>query len=172
MSRWLSPLMAFCLSFIIIAGLAPSLDIQIDRQIDFWILWLVSMLVLALPITYLEVALAKRSKTTALNALSSLTRDADASQSWRIVGWLAVIFIPFLAGGILSNISQSTVTNGEFTDTKSSIVCWCRCHGFCFVICTSSNFSGFDHGRRAAFFNSCTSLWYPFTDLACYTFRI
>jgi hypothetical protein len=109
MSRWLSPLMAFCLSFMIIAGLAPSLDIQIDRQIDFWILWLVSMLVLALPITYLEVALAKRSKTTALNALSSLTRDADASQSWRIVGWLAVIFIPFLAGGILSNISQSTV---------------------------------------------------------------
>jgi len=109
MSRWLSPLMAFCLSFMIIAGLAPSLDIQIDRQIDFWILWLVSMLVLALPITYLEVALAKRSKTTALNALSSLTRDADASQSWRIVGWLAVIFIPFLAGGILSNISQSAV---------------------------------------------------------------
>jgi hypothetical protein len=109
MSRWLSPLMAFCLSFIIIAGLAPSLGIQIDRQIDFWILWLVSMLVLALPITYLEVALAKRSKTTALNALSSLTRDADASQSWRIVGWLAVIFIPFLAGGILSNISQSVV---------------------------------------------------------------
>ena len=109
MSRWLSPLMAFCLSFMIIAGLAPSLGIQIDRQIDFWILWLVSMLVLALPITYLEVALAKRSKTTALNALSSLTRDADASQSWRIVGWLAVIFIPFLAGGILSNISQSAV---------------------------------------------------------------
>ena len=107
MSRWLSPLMAFCLSFMIIAGLAPSLGIQIDRQIDFWILWLVSMLVLALPITYLEVALAKRSKTTALNALSGLTRDADASQSWRIVGWLAVVFIPFLAGGILFNISQS-----------------------------------------------------------------
>lgn len=109
MSRWLSPLMAFCLSFMIIAGLAPSLGIQIDRQIDFWILWLVSMFVLALPITYLEVALAKRSKTTALNALSSLTRDADASQSWRIVGWLAVVFIPFLAGGILSNISQTAL---------------------------------------------------------------
>ena len=108
MSRWLSPLMAFCLSFIIIAGLAPSLGIQIDRQIDFWILWLVSMLILALPITYLEVALAKRSNTTALNALSSLTRDADASQSWRMVGWLAVVFIPFLAGGILANLSQST----------------------------------------------------------------
>ncbi len=89
--------------------LGTKFGYSIDRQIDFWILWLVSMLVLALPITYLEVALAKRSKTTALNALSSLTRDADASQSWRIVGWLAVVFIPFLAGGILSNISQSTV---------------------------------------------------------------
>lgn len=113
MSRWLSPLMAFCLSFMIIVGLAPSLGIQLDRQIDFWLLWLGTMLFLALPIIYLEIALAKRSKTTALNALSSLTRDADASQQWRLVGWLSVIFVPFLAGGILSNISQMTVVHFE-----------------------------------------------------------
>lgn len=105
MSRWLSPLMAFCLSFILIAGLAPSLGLSVERQIDFWMLWLGTMLLLALPIAYLEVALAKRSKTTALNALSSLTRDADVSPRWRIVGWLAVVFIPFLAGGILFNIT-------------------------------------------------------------------
>jgi len=106
MSRWLSPLMAFCLSFIIIATLAPIVGIQVDRQLDFWLLWLGTMLILALPICYLEIALAKRSKTTALNALSSLTRDADASQKWRLVGWLAVVFIPFLAGGMLFNASQ------------------------------------------------------------------
>lgn len=106
MTRWLSPLMAFCLSFIIIATLAPIVGIQLDRQLDFWLLWIGTMLILALPICYLEIALAKRSKTTALNALSSLTRDADASQKWRIVGWLAVVFIPFLAGGMLSNASQ------------------------------------------------------------------
>lgn len=105
MSRWLSPLMAFCLSFILIAGLAPSLGLAVDRQIDFWMLWLATMLLLALPIAYLEIALAKRSKTTALNALSSLTRDADVSPKWRIVGWLAVVFIPFLAGGIVFNIT-------------------------------------------------------------------
>lgn len=105
-SRWLSPLMAFCLSFIIIATLAPVTGIQIERQIDFWLLWLFTMAILALPICYLEVALAKRSKTTALNALSHLTRDAEASQKWRIVGWLAVIFIPFLSGGMLTNASQ------------------------------------------------------------------
>ena len=106
MSRWLSPLMAFCLSFMIIVGLAPSLGLQIDRQIDFWLLWLGTMLVLALPIVYLEIGLAKRSKTSALNALSSLTRDADASQKWRIVGWLSVVFTAFLAGGVLYNVGQ------------------------------------------------------------------
>lgn len=109
MSRWLSPLMAFCLSFILIAGLAPSLGLMVDRQIDFWALWLGSMLILALPIAYLEIALAKRSKTTALNALSSLTRDADASSKWRIVGWMGCVFIPFLAGGILSNTADLSV---------------------------------------------------------------
>ena len=106
MSRWLSPLIAFCLSFIIIATLAPIVGIQVERQLDFWLLWLGTMLILALPICYLEIALAKRSKTTALNALSSLTRDADASQKWRLVGWLAVVFIPFLTGGMLSNASH------------------------------------------------------------------
>ncbi|WP_180186532.1 hypothetical protein [Acinetobacter sp. YH01008] len=106
MSKWLSPLMAFCLSFIIIATLAPITGIQIDRQLDFWMLWLATMLILALPICYLEIALAKRSKTTALQALSTLTREADASQKWRIVGWLSVIFIPFLAGAMLNNASN------------------------------------------------------------------
>jgi len=106
MSKWLSPLMAFCLSFLIIATLAPITGIQIDRQLDFWMLWLATMLILALPVCYLEIALAKRSKTTALQALSSLTREADGSQRWRIVGWLAVVFIPFLAGAMLNHASN------------------------------------------------------------------
>ncbi|WDE15418.1 hypothetical protein KMZ14_11870 [Acinetobacter schindleri] len=106
MSKWLSPLMAFCLSFLIIATLAPITGIQIDRQLDFWLLWLATMLILALPVCYLEIALAKRSKTTALQALSSLTREADSSQRWRVVGWLAVVFIPFLAGAMLNHASN------------------------------------------------------------------
>ena len=111
-SRWLSPLMAFCLSFIIIATLAPVTGIQVERQMDFWLLWRGTMLILALPLCYLEIALAKRSKTTALQALSGLTRDADTSQRWRIVGWLAVVFIPFMAGGMLNS---SAVLLEQFT---------------------------------------------------------
>ena len=101
MSRWLSPLMAFCLSFLIIASLAPMIGIDTERQLDFWGLWLVTMIVLALPLVYLEIALAKRSKTTALAALGQLTRDAESSTHWRLVGWLAVAFMPFLAGNML-----------------------------------------------------------------------
>jgi hypothetical protein len=55
LSRWLSPLMAFCLSFIIIATLAPLVGIQVERQVDFWLLWLVTMVILALPVCYLEI---------------------------------------------------------------------------------------------------------------------
>ncbi|MEN8281800.1 hypothetical protein [Acinetobacter gerneri] len=106
MSRWLAPLMAFCVSFLIIAAIASSVDISIDRQLDFWLLWLGTMCILALPVVFLEIALAKRAKTSSLNALMSLTRDADASSKWRIVGWLAVVFIPFLSGAMLSNSSQ------------------------------------------------------------------
>ena len=55
MSKWLSPLMAFCLSFLIIATLAQITGIQIDRQLDFWMLWLATMLILALPVCYLKL---------------------------------------------------------------------------------------------------------------------
>lgn len=109
-SRWESPLMAFCLSFVIIATLASATGILVERQIDFWLLWLATMVVLALPICYLEIALAKRSKKTALQALSGLTRDAEASSKWRLVGWLAVIFIPFLVGAIVSNAATFVTT--------------------------------------------------------------
>lgn len=121
LSRWFAPVMAFCLSFVMITTLAPTVGIQIDRQLDFWLLWLGTMLLLALPIGYLEIALAKRSKTTALQALSTLTRDADASSRWRIVGWLAVIFVPFFAGSVLTTASQ-VVSQQLALDISNQIV--------------------------------------------------
>ena len=109
LSRWFAPVMAFCLSFVMITTLAPTLGIQIERQFDFWLLWLGTMILLALPIGYLEIALAKRSKVTALQALSNLTREADASPKWRVVGWLAVVLVPFFAGSILFSASDILV---------------------------------------------------------------
>ncbi|SDB92212.1 hypothetical protein [Acinetobacter boissieri] len=103
MSRWLSPLLAFCMSLMLITSLAPVFGFQIDRQFDFWLLWLLVVVVVSLPLTYLEYALVKRAKTSILNALMALTREADASLQWRIIGWLSVLFIPCLAGAMLSN---------------------------------------------------------------------
>lgn len=59
LSRWLTPVMAFCLSFVMISTLAPTVGIQIDRQFDFWLLWLGTMLLLALPIGFLENCLSE-----------------------------------------------------------------------------------------------------------------
>lgn len=114
MSRWLSPMMAFCLSFMLITTLAPAVGISFDRQLDFWALWLVTIFILALPLTYLEFALVKRAKTTVLNALLSLTRESDVSINWRLIGWLSVIFMPFLAGAMLANIGHNTLTLAQF----------------------------------------------------------
>ncbi|WP_213014865.1 hypothetical protein [Acinetobacter rathckeae] len=121
MSRWLSPLLAFCMSLMLITSLAPVFGFQIDRQFDFWLLWLLVVLVVSLPLTYLEYALVKRAKTSILNALMTLTREADASLQWRIVGWLSVIFIPFLAGAMLSN-SYHLVTQFVAVPVRTELV--------------------------------------------------
>lgn len=122
MSRWLAPLMAFCLSFLMIATLAPLVGIQTERQIDFWLLWLASMLIFALPLAYLEIALVKRAKISALQALSSLTRDADASARWRLAGWLAVLFIPFFAGGMLARSSALLLSQQNLGVSSTVII--------------------------------------------------
>lgn len=70
------------------------------QQIDFWLVWIICMVVLALPLTLLESALARRSKTSPLQALSALTREADVKPVWRLVGWLAVGVMTLIAGGM------------------------------------------------------------------------
>ena len=77
LSRWLSPLMAFCLSFIIIyhtCTLGGMLLLNVSSTFGYFSdhgdLGFTCVA---------RIALAKALKTTALNALLSLTRDADAS---------------------------------------------------------------------------------------------
>ena len=79
---------------------APGGDSVRIQQIDFWLVWIVCMVVLALPLTLLESALARRSKTSPLQALSALTREADVKPAWRLVGWLAVGVMALMAGGM------------------------------------------------------------------------
>jgi hypothetical protein len=103
---WTTPILAFCLSLILGVVLLPSLGLVHYTQYDFWLLCFVSMLLLALPCLILEIALAKRAKTTPLAAFVQLTREADRSTQWRLLSWLALLFSPFLAGAILAFATQ------------------------------------------------------------------
>lgn len=106
---WTTPVFAFCLSLIFSVSLAPALGLVAYQQYDFWLMWLVTMLVLALPFTIMEIALAKRVRSTPLHAFMQLTRDADTSTKWRALSWGGVIFVGFIAGGILQFASQNVL---------------------------------------------------------------
>lgn len=106
LSSWTAPILAFCLSLLLSVTLAPTLGLVAYQQYDFWLLWFITMLMLALPFTLLEIALAKRAKTTPLHAFSQLTRDADRSTKWRLISWAALLFVPFIAGAMLNFTSQ------------------------------------------------------------------
>ncbi|MEY4516622.1 MAG: hypothetical protein RL180_968 [Pseudomonadota bacterium] len=104
-NRVQSPLVALFMGLLLSSWFTPQGPVQV-QQIDFWLIWLLCMAVLALPLTLLESALARRSQTSPLQALSALTREADVSPIWRGVGWLAVAGMALIAGGLVAQASQ------------------------------------------------------------------
>ena len=79
-------------------------------EIDFWLLWLLAMLVVALPVVYAEIALAYRSTESPLAGMQKLTREADASALWRSYGWLAAIVAIVIAALSVSTASSSLLS--------------------------------------------------------------
>lgn len=120
LSSWTAPILAFCLSLLLSVTLAPTLGLVAYQQYDFWLLWLMCMLFLAFPFTLLEIALAKRSKATPLQAFMQLTRDADRSTHWRLIGWGALVFVPFIVGALL-NYAMSQVQSALSVNLHSSL---------------------------------------------------
>ena len=107
---WITPVLAFCLSFLFSVTLAPTLGLVAYQQYDFLILWVVTMLVLALPAMYMEVGLAKRAKSAPLQGLMQLTRDADVSTHWRVMSWLAIVTVPLFAGAIIHYANNAVMS--------------------------------------------------------------
>lgn len=93
---------------IVVAGLLPLLvfpwfTTTIAGQIDFWLLWLVAMVLVGLPLVFAEIGLAHRSNSTALVALPKLTRDADISTIWRGFGWLTILLLLIVIARLINN---------------------------------------------------------------------
>ncbi len=79
-------------------------------EIDFWLLWLLAMIVVSLPVVYAEIALAYRSVDAPLAGMQKLTREADASPIWRSFGWLAALVSIVIAALVISGASTGILS--------------------------------------------------------------
>ena len=101
MLRLSSVLAGLTITLLLASWIVPFIQFSKAGQFDFWLVWLICMVILALPFGLLEVALAKRTKSTPLSALMVLTREADAKPMWRIVGWMGAAVLALVSGRLL-----------------------------------------------------------------------
>lgn len=101
MIRYASYFMAALLPLLLFRWFAPASI----GEIDFWLLWLVAMVLVSLPVIYAEIALAYRSADAPLAGMQKLTREADASALWRSFGWLAALVSIIIAAVVISGAS-------------------------------------------------------------------
>ncbi len=106
LTRIPAALVALLMVLLLSSWFAPEGDSIRIQQIDFWLAWLLCMLLLALPLTLLETALARRNPAAPLQAMAQLTREADARSTWRLIGWLAVAVMAIMAGGMAYQASH------------------------------------------------------------------
>ena len=101
MIRYASYFVAALLPLLLFRWFAPASI----GEIDFWLLWLLAMVLVSLPVVYAEIALAYRSVEAPLAGMQKLTREADASPIWRSFGWLAALVSILIAALVISGAS-------------------------------------------------------------------
>lgn len=74
-----------------LAALSALLPAEAHGNVLFALLWLVGLLLLALPAALLEAALVRRSQQWPLAGMAVLTREADAKTFWRKLSGLALL---------------------------------------------------------------------------------
>ena len=73
-------------------------------NLSFWLVWMGVMLVGVLPILFLEVAYAKRSRALPIMAMAELTRQSDSPKFYRIAAWFGFFA---LSAGLLGLLSEA-----------------------------------------------------------------
>lgn len=106
MIRYASYFIAALLPLLLFRWFAPASV----GEIDFWLLWLLAMVLVALPVVYAEIALAYRSVEGPLAGMQKLTREADASPVWRSFGWLAALVSIVISALVISGASTGILT--------------------------------------------------------------
>ncbi|MUG33032.1 hypothetical protein GB996_09510 [Psychrobacter sanguinis] len=89
-------------------------------QLDFWLMWLVAMVVVGLPLLYAEIGLAHRSQKTPAQGIQELTRQADTTPIWRSFVWLTVLLSLVVAAlsinAVSNNVLEATAQMGMSLD--------------------------------------------------------
>lgn len=104
--RYASYFMAALLPLLLFRWFAPASI----NEIDFWLLWLIAMILVSLPVIYAEIALAYRSLAAPVAGMQKLTREADASPVWRSFGWLAALVSIIIAALLISGASDGAIS--------------------------------------------------------------
>ncbi len=102
LSRFTPYFVAAALPLLVFAWFMPKGAVQID----LWLLWFVAMTVVALPMLFLELALASRSGQTPWQGMQKLTREADVGVFWRLFVGLGVFFAILLATRLLGVFAE------------------------------------------------------------------
>lgn len=117
MIRYASYFIAALLPLLLFRWFAP---VSIG-EIDFWLLWLLAMVVVSLPVIYAEIALAYRSVDAPMAGMQKLTREADASPLWRSFGWLAALVAIVIAALVISGASSGILSALAELDSAPSV---------------------------------------------------
>lgn len=91
---------ACALPLLLIGQIAPSMA----HELDFWLLWVVAMVLVGLPVLFAEFALSARSGQMPWQGMQKLTREADASMAWRVFAGLSVLVALLIAANITTRI--------------------------------------------------------------------
>lgn len=123
LTRALPALAAVLLIWVLARGFVPG-----GKQLDFWVLTMVALVVVSLPLLLLEFALAKRQSEPMLTSWPRLTRDADASPRWRLLGWAGLLLMGWLAGTLINQaimlMLPIATAWGPLTATSISWLSW------------------------------------------------
>lgn len=84
---------------------AQQLALNMARELDFWLMWVIAMTLVGLPVLFAEFALSARSADAPWLGMQKLTREADASVAWRVFAGLSVLVSILIAANITSRVA-------------------------------------------------------------------
>ncbi len=88
------------LTFVTASGLPTN-----NHNLSFALVWLLFMVLTALPLAFIEAVLVRRSRALPLQGLAAITRDSDAPTFWRVLAPLSMLT---LVGMIAFGVENST----------------------------------------------------------------